>query len=118
MWQAVPIEENMYGLQPEENRHESWAATAQIAQRNGQMVLDADIHLSYVSNQEEYEALLDTIRYLAEVYQHRSDQAIASIHYRCKGAIHFPQDSLPVREHQGGHSIVDAEFSEELISYP
>lgn len=116
MWQAVPITNELYGFQPEENRHEAWAATSHVQQKNDQLDISTDIHMSYVSNKEEYESLIDTIRYFADIQKRQSGTEKCVLHFRCKGTSHFDEDHpLPVTSHASGHSMFDAEFSEELV---
>lgn len=115
MWQAVPIAEQIYGFQPEINKHDTWTATAYVEDKGERLQITTDIHMSYVDHKDEYEELLDSIRYFANVCKQDADKDHCVLHYRCMGTANFQDDHpLPFTQHTNGAWIIDTEFSEEL----
>ncbi|AMA71491.1 MULTISPECIES: hypothetical protein [Aneurinibacillus] len=115
MWQALSISHNIFGFQLEQNWDEAWTAVALVKEMHDKLEIRVDIHIFYVKSREEYEQLLEAIRYFANMKKREAGKKNCVIYFQCKGilteAIELP---LPVTRYKNGRMFVDVEFSEEL----
>jgi hypothetical protein len=116
VWQALPISGNMYGFLLESNWHEAWTATAIVIEKERKLEIHTDIHIYYVRSKEEYEQLLDAIRYFSDVKKREMKKEGCVIRFRCMGVSSIAMDGyVPAQSHASGHMLIDTEFSEELV---
>lgn len=93
--------------------HAAWTAVVFVTDSNHGVELHAEVCVSSLRYKEEYEQLLDAIRYFAAIHKRNMARSHGVIHIRCTGISDFIDSApLPVFPHASGNNLVDAKFTE------
>ncbi|WP_203364393.1 hypothetical protein [Bacillus sp. REN10] len=115
MWTIFRICEGIYGVSAEPNVHDAWTATLITKAYDNQLDILAEIHMSYLSEMEEYERLLDEIRYFAKAMKREQKKELCAMSFHCQGLSCFiDQNPLPTFRHSSSLEFVDTTFVEEV----
>lgn len=115
MWTIFRICEGIYGFSAEPNVHDAWTATLIMKRCDNRLDILAEIHMSYLNEIEEYERLLDEIRYFAKTVKKEQQKELCAMSVHCQGLSYFSdQNPLPTFRHSSGLEFIDTTFVEEV----
>ncbi|MGM7637007.1 hypothetical protein [Bacillus sp. Hm123] len=115
MWTIFRICEGIYGFRAESNVHDAWTATLIMKTHENRLDILAEIHMSYLNEMEEYERLLDEIRYFAKTVKKEKNKEICAMNFHCQGLSCFiDQNPLPTFRHTSGLEFINTTFVEEV----
>lgn len=116
MWRISLICEGIYGVSKNFNLEENWNATLILNVRENQIDIQTEIYMTYINEIEEYNELIEAVRYFARAVKRKQNKEYCRIHFHCQGLSGIDGDKpwKPYFDHDGVEYI-DVTFEEELV---
>ncbi|MGN1385730.1 MAG: hypothetical protein ACI4XS_03915 [Bacillus sp. (in: firmicutes)] len=115
MWKVSLICEGIYGVSRDLNLEETWNATLVMNVRDNHIDIQAEIYMTYLSELEEYDGLIDAIRYFAQAVKRKQDKEQCVVSFHCQGLSCFTGDkSWETFRDDHGAEWIDATFTEVI----
>ncbi len=116
MWRISLICEGIYGVSTNLNLEETWNATLVLNVRENQVDIRAEIYMTSINELEEYNELIEALRYFARTVKNKQSKEHCTIQFHCQG-LSYLEGEKPWKTYfnREGIEYIDVTFKEEIV---